>query len=143
MQEQIDKYIADQVQSKHEDLQILHGLILKISPDCKLWYLDGRNTEGKIVSNPNVGYGISSKGYANCESREFYKIGISANTTGISIYVMGVDDKRYLSETYGKRLGKATVTGYCVKFRNLRDVNINIIEEMVANHMGEGSALSP
>ena len=56
---------------------------------------------------------------------------------------MGVDDKRYLSETYGKRLGKATVTGYCVKFRNLRDVNINIIEEMVANHMGEGSALSP
>ncbi|WP_372785917.1 hypothetical protein [Phenylobacterium sp.] len=49
---------------------------------------------------------------------------------------MGLDDKKYLLETYGKRLGKATVTGYCVKFRSLRDVNIDTIEEMAAKHMG-------
>lgn len=64
---------------------------------------------------------------------------MSANTTGISLYIMGVGDKKYLSETYGKRLGKATVTGYCVKFRKLGDVNLDIIEEMVASHMAEGS----
>jgi hypothetical protein len=54
---------------------------------------------------------------------------------------MGLDDKKYLSEKYGKRLGKATVTGYCVKFRNLRDVNFDIVEEMFAGHMGEAAAV--
>ncbi|HEX4197020.1 MAG TPA: hypothetical protein VHZ26_06220 [Caulobacteraceae bacterium] len=140
VQEQIDEYIASQAQSKRESLQILHKMMLRISPDCKLWYLDGRNAEGKIISNPNIGYGVQAKRYADGETREFYRIGISANTTGISVYVMGIDDKKYLSKAYGQRLGKATVTGYCVKFRNLGDVNLDVIEEMVANHMGGASA---
>lgn len=140
VQEQIDNYIADQVPSKREDLQILHEILLRISPNCKRWYLDGRDAEGKVVSNPNIGYGTQSLKYANGETKEFYRVGISANTTGISVYIVGVDDKKYLSKTYGKRLGKATITGYCVRFRHLRDVNLNIIEEMVTSHMGEGAA---
>jgi hypothetical protein len=136
VQEQIDNYIAGQPQAKGHELQILHRMILEMSPNCKLWFLDGRNSENKIVSNPNIGYGSQVRKYAGGEAREFYQIGLSANTTGISIYVMGLVDKKYLSETYGRRLGKASVTGYCVKFRNLKDVNLNIIEEMVANHMG-------
>jgi hypothetical protein len=115
-------------------------LILKISPHCKIWFLDGRNDEGKIISNPNIGYGSQEISYASGKSREFYKVGLSANTSGISIYIIGLEDKKYLSETYGKRLGKAAITGYCVRFRSLKDVNINIIEEMVANHMSAGSA---
>jgi hypothetical protein len=113
--------------------------MLRISPTCKLWYLDGRNAEGKVVSNPNIGYGLQSRRYASGETREFYQVGVSANTTGISLYFMGLDDKKYLSETYGKRLGKATITGYCVKVKTLKDVNLNIIEEMVTNHMGAES----
>ncbi len=139
VQDQIEHYIADQTDSKREELQILHQMMLRLSPNCKLWFLDGRNTEGKIVSNPNIGYGSQYKNYADGETREFYQVGTSANTTGISIYVMGIDDKKYLQETYGKRLGKASVTGYCVKFRNLRDVNLDTIEEMVASHMGAKS----
>jgi hypothetical protein len=114
--------------------------VLKIAPKCKLWFLDGRNSENKIVSNPNIGYGSKTINYANGETKEFYQIGLSANTAGISVYIMGIEDKKYLSETYGERLGKAKVTGYCVKFRNLKDVNIDVLEEIVANHMGGGSA---
>jgi hypothetical protein len=50
---------------------------------------------------------------------------MSANTTGISDYIMGIEDKKYLAGTYGKNLGKASVTGYCIKFRTLKDVNID------------------
>jgi hypothetical protein len=140
VQDQINEYISDQSPSKREDMQSLHQLILKLSPDCKLWFLDGRNEEGKIVSNPNIGYGSRVINYADGKSKEFYEVGLSANTTGISVYIIGIDDKKYLSETYGKRLGKAKVTGYCVKFRSIKDINLDIFEEMIATHMSAGSA---
>ncbi len=135
VQEQIDKYITDQVQPKRGELQDLHRRIIGMSPNCKLWFLDGKSSDGKIVSNPNIGYGSKATKYSNGEQREFYQVGLSANTTGISVYIMSLNDKRYLSETYGNRLGKAKITGYCVKFRSMKDVNIDILEEIIANSM--------
>jgi hypothetical protein len=140
VQEQIDKYIADLDPPKREAIQTLHRLILNSSPNCKLWFLDGRNSENKVVSNENIGYGSQTLEYANGGSREFYRIGLSANTAGISIYLIGLKDKKYLSETYGKKMGKASVTGYCVRFRHIKDVNIDVLEEMIANHLDKKSA---
>src|ERR1700722_12122295 len=119
VQEQVDKYIADLDPSKREIIRDLHRLILKLSPKCKLWFLDGRNSENKIVSNENIGYGSQTLKYANGGSREFYRIGLSANTVGISIYMIGLEDRKYLSETYSKTIGKAKITGYCVRFRHI------------------------
>jgi hypothetical protein len=100
-------------------------------PECKLWFLDGKDSEGKTVSNPNIGYGLYTIKYAKGETREFYQIGISANTTGISIYILGLKDKTYLVKTYGKKLGKASVTGYCIKFKTLKDINMDILETAI------------
>ncbi len=69
--------------------------------------------------------------YADGSSREFYQIGISANTTGISVYIMGIADKTYLAETYEKTLGKASVTGYCIKFKSLKNINIDVLEAAI------------
>jgi hypothetical protein len=140
VKEQIDSYIGEQLPSKREELQTLHQMMLRIAPGCKLWYLDGRNADGKVVSNPNIGYGSLSKISAGGETREFYQTGLSANTSGISVYIMGLDNKKYLIEAYGQRLGKAKITGYCVKFRSLNDMDLDVIEEMVTNHMSAGSA---
>jgi hypothetical protein len=142
VQQQIDQYIATQPQPKGEELRALGRIILKVSPGAKLWFLDGRNSEGKVVSNPNIGYGSQVTRYANGETREFYRLGLSANTSGISVYVMGLDDKTYLAETYGKRLGKAGVTGYCVKFKRLADIDLDVFEELVADAMGRVAAPS-
>jgi hypothetical protein len=100
-------------------------------PESKLWFLDGKDSEGKVVSNPNIGYGIHMMKYANGTTKEFYRIGLSANTTGISVYIMGIEDKKFLSESYGKRLGKASVSGYCIKFKTLKDINIEVLEEII------------
>jgi len=127
MQEQIQDYINSQIQTKRNDMQELHHLILKLKPACKLWFLDGKNSENKIVSNPNIGYGSYTIKYADGKSREFYQIGLSANATGISVYIMGINDKAYLSKTYGQKLGKASVTGYCIKFKTLKDINIDVL----------------
>src|SRR5688500_9070909 len=114
---QISDYLAAQPERKRDDMQTLHSLMLRVMPDARLWFLDGKDEGGRVVSNPNIGYGLLTIPYANGRTREFYQIGLSANTTGISVYIMGLDDKAYLAETYGESLGKASVTGYCIKFR--------------------------
>lgn len=131
VQEQIKNYITSQPEPKRSEMQELHALVLKALPKCKLWFEDGKNSEGKTVSNPNIGYGSYTIKYADGSTREFYQIGLSANTTGISVYIMGIKDKAFLAETYGKKLGKASVTGYCIKFKTLKDINIDVLETAI------------
>jgi hypothetical protein len=110
---------------------VLHDIILQVSPACKLWFLDGKDSEGKTVSNPNIGYGLRTMKYADGSTREFYQIGLSANKTGISVYIIGIEDKKYLAQTFGKELGKASVTGYCIRFKTLKDINTDVLEAAI------------
>lgn len=141
VQEEIDRYLDSQVEPKRSEMRTLHALFLQISPGCRLWLDDGKDETGKIVSNPNVGYGCYTKQYANGRSKEFFRIGLSANTTGISVYVLGLQDKHYLSETFGKSLGKASVTGYCIKFKALKDIRLEVLAAAV-RHGLEQDAIS-
>src|SRR5213596_3289437 len=131
VQKQIKKYISSQPEPKRSDMQELHRFILQVLPGCKLWFLDGKNSENKTVSNPNIGYGFHTIKYADGKTREFYQIGMSANKTGISVYILGIKDKKYLAKTFGKELGKASVTGYCIRFKTLKDINIEILEAAI------------
>jgi hypothetical protein len=130
---QINEYIASQPESKRSDMQALHRLILKTLPACKLWFLDGKDSEGKTVSNPNMGYGSHTLKYADGKTKEFYQIGMSANTTGISVYILGIKDKTYLARTYGKKLGNATVSGYCIKFKTLAGIDVDMLQAAIRN----------
>ena len=128
---QIKEYIASHPEPKRSEMQELHQVIQKVKPACKLWFLDGKNSEGKVVSNPNIGYGHYTIDYADGKKRDFYQVGLSANTTGISVYVMDIKDKTYLAKTYGKKLGKASVTGYCIKFKTLKDINLDALKTAI------------
>jgi len=137
--EQIKEYISSQPEGKRSEMQELHQLILQALPKVKLWFLDGKDDKGKIVSNPNIGYGAYTMKYTDGSTREFYQIGLSANTTGISIYIMGLNDKTYLAKTYGKKLGKASVTGYCIRFKTLKDINTDILQAAIRYGFGATS----
>ncbi|AHF14952.1 DUF1801 domain-containing protein [Niabella soli] len=131
LQEQIKQYINGQPHPKRADLETLHKRILQLMPKCKLWFLDGKDGQGRVVSNPNVGYGSQVLKYADGKTKAFYQLGISANTNGISVYIMGIEDKKYLPGTYGKTIGKASVTGYCIRFKSLTDINMAILERAI------------
>ena len=130
-QEQINNFINSQPEPKRSDIQELHRLMLRILPQGKLWFEDGKNSENKTVSNPNIGYGMQTLHYANGTTKEFFQIGISPNASGISVYILGLKDKTYLAQTYGDKLGKAKVTGYCIKFKTLKDINHTVLEEAI------------
>lgn len=131
VQERIKEHIATHPEPKRTEMQQLHELIFGVNPGCKLWFLDGKNSEGKVVSNPDIGYGSRGHKYADGTIREFYQIGLSSNKTGISIYILGIEDKKYLAETYGKALGKASVTEYCIRFKTLKDINTDVLETAI------------
>jgi hypothetical protein len=131
VQEQIKNYISSQVEPKRSDMEELHQLTLQVLPGCKLWFDTGKNSENKTVSNPTIGYGFYTIKYADGKTRDFFQIGLSANKTGISVYILGIKDRTYLARTYGKKLGKASVTGYCVRFKTLKDINIDILGEAI------------
>ena len=116
---------------------------MEISPGAKLWFLDGRNDKGKVVSNPNIGYGSETLSYATGNSREFYKIGLSTNTSGLSVYIMGLEDKKYLSDTCGARLGRAKITGYCIRFKSVKDVDLAVLEEVFMDALRPAQVASP
>ena len=130
-EEQIKKYITGQPEPKRSEMQALHKLTLQVLPSCKLWFSDGKNSDGKTIANPSIGYGFYTIKYADGKTREFYRIGLSANKTGISVYILGIKDKTYLAKAYGKKLGKASVTGYCIKFKTLKDINIDILKAAI------------
>ena len=137
VQDQIIEYISSQPEPKRSEMMDLHGMILRLGPACKLWFLDGKNDEGKTVSNPNIGYGSRDHKYADGSVSEFYQIGLSANKTGISVYILGIEDKKYLAETYGKTLGKASVTGYCIRFKSLQDINTDVLSAAIRSGFEE------
>ena len=133
--EQVEAYLASQPEPKQADLRRLHALMLVEFPGCRLWFTDGTNEAGKVVANPNIGYGAYTITYANGSSREFYRIGLSANTSGISVYVLGLDDKTYLARTYAASIGKAGVTGYCIKFRGLAEIDVAVLQAAIRHGM--------
>jgi hypothetical protein len=131
VQKQITDYISSHPEPKRSDMQELHRIIQQIKPGNKLWFLDGKDSNNKTVSNPNIGYGTYTIKYADGKTKEFYQVGLSANTSGISVYIMGIEDKAYLTKTYGAKIGKASLTGYCIKFKSLKDINIEVLETAV------------
>ena len=131
VEDQVRDYLAALPAPKREDMRALHQHILGLAPGCRTWFLDGRDETGRIVSNPNIGYGACTIRYADGKSRDFYRIGLSANASGISVYIMGLDDKTHLPNTYGGTIGKADVTGYCIRFRKLADIDLTVLEDAI------------
>lgn len=139
-QDQINAYLSSQDEAKRADMLALHQRMLQLLPHARLWFLDGKDESGKVVSNPNIGYGQFRIRYKDGSEKEFYQVGLSGNTKGISVYIMGLADKKYLPEHYGTRIGKAKVTGYCIAFKTLKDIDLAVLEEAILSGIRQSAA---
>ena len=130
---QIIDLIKSQAEPKQSEMQELHDLILKLMPKCKQWYFDGKNEEGKQVAHPTIGYGSYIITYKDGSTREFFRIGLLANPTGLAVHIMGIDDRQFLVDTYGKAIGKAKVGRYSIAFKTIKDINLEILKRAIQN----------
>ena len=127
--EEINQYFNTLIEPKLSEMKKLHQTILPLIHDGKLSFEEGVDKDNKTIHNPTIGYGYHLINYANGTTKAFFQIGLSANATGISIYLMGIKDKTFLSKTYGATLGKAKITGYCIRFKSLKDIHWNSLED--------------
>jgi hypothetical protein len=64
-----------------------------------------------------LGYGHHRIEYADGKTKEFHRIGINSNKTGISVYILGLIDKGKLCQTYANKIGKVSVTGIALNLK--------------------------
>ena len=131
--ESVDAYLGSHPEPKRTDLYSLHERFTSLFPGSPVSYFDGLDDTGKVVANPTLGYGTQTVEYASGSSKEVFKLGLSANKTGISIYVMGIKDKALLKSLFQDRLSKAKVTGYCIRFGKLADIDDDTLMNVIAN----------
>jgi hypothetical protein len=128
---QIKELIKSQVEPKQSEMQELHNFILKLMPNSKLWYFDGKNEKGKQVAHPTIGYGNYTITYKDGSTKEFFRIGLLANPNGLAVHIMGLEDKKFLIDTYSKPIGKAKVCSYGIVFKSIKDINLEILTEAI------------
>jgi hypothetical protein len=128
---QIKELIKSQVEPKQSEMQELHNFILKLMPNSKLWYFDGKNEKGKQVAHPTIGYGNYTITYKDGSTKEFFRIGLLANPNGLAVHIMGLEDKKFLIDTYSKPIGKAKVGSYGIVFKSIKDINLEILTEAI------------
>jgi hypothetical protein len=47
------------------------------------------------------------------------------------VFILGLADKTYLATRYSATLGKAKVTGYCIKFSALKNIDLAVLEAAI------------
>lgn len=77
---QVTEYLAAKAERKRGALTTLHAMMLRLMPGARLWFLDGKDEDGRTLSDPSIAHGLLNKAYADGRTREFYQIGLSANT---------------------------------------------------------------
>ncbi len=135
--EQIAAYLTILPSPKGGEMTELYQMILVEMGKPKLHFFDGKNEDGKVVANPTIGFGQCRLNYANGSFQDTFRLGISSNATGISIYIIGLKDKNILQEKFGARLGKAKITGYCVRFKKLGDLDKMVLAALISFAMKE------
>lgn len=114
-----EEYIANVEEPKRSELQQLHNLIREALPTF----------EPVMISN-FMGYGQFHYKGKTCEG-EWFRVGLSANKTGISIYICAGDKDGYFPEQAKDRLGKAVVGKSCIRFKKLADINLETVKELL------------
>lgn len=127
----IANYISSLPDQKSDEFAQLHHLITNWLPNTKLSFHNGLDNNNKVVSNPTIGYGEISISNAKGKTKDIFRIGLCATSTGFSIYFMGIRNKSILANTFNHRIGKAVITSYCVKFNSLNKIDLNALQEMV------------
>lgn len=98
------------------------NFLCQLLPSSLIRFNDGKNSEGKIVSNPSIGFGSFEQRYATNETKEFPQITLSATQKGISIHLLGVRGKLDLKSIV-EDLGTSDITGYCIRFKQWDVIN--------------------
>ena len=130
-----DDYIASQDPDIRAVLEKLHTLIKTALPDRDSCMWEGvfwGGSEQQIIGYGNYAYQRSDKKQVEWFTR-WVRHGRKITSVCMSTLL---NEKKYLAEIYGPRLGKVKTGKSSISFRNLSDVNLDVLSEMI-EHAGK------
>jgi uncharacterized protein YdhG (YjbR/CyaY superfamily) len=114
------EYLKQVPDSRKEVITFLHKFIQKAAPKLK----------------PHFAYNML--GYGNFKYLNYKKetidwpvISLANQKNYVSVYVCAVDRGIYVAEKYKKDLGKVSVGKSCIRFKNLEDVNLKVLNKVI------------
>ena len=76
--------------TKQHELHEFIRMVAQVASEEKATFFDGKDNEGKVVTNTTLGFGSYLHHFSDGRVEPMYRIGISPNATGFSIYVLGL-----------------------------------------------------
>lgn len=112
-----------------QELLTITQWIAKHFPLLETSFFDGKNASGKIVTNPTYGFGTLIQSGVN-GGKPTFQLGVSANSTGITLSFIGIRNRVDLSELcHG--IGNASITKYCIKFKSFNGLDANVLQHVI------------
>lgn len=116
----LKEYFDKLPKERKETLLFLDKFIRRVAPSLKPYF-----------ANNMPGYGsFPYKNYKK-EMIEWPIIALANQKNYVSIYVCAIDGDEYVAEKHKKDLGKAKVGKSCISFKNLEDINLKVLEDII------------
>ena len=113
----VDAFLDGVAEERRADCRQLVALMERASGEAaKMW--------GPAI----VGFGTYHYAYDSGREGDFLIVGFSPRKTSLTLYGLGLAD----ATDALARLGKYKVSGSCLHLKKLADVNLAVLEEMVA-----------
>lgn len=112
----IDEYINDLPEDRKKEINKLHDFIQKTVPSLKPHF----------ASNM-IGYGSFKYIDYKKQKLDWPIVALANQKNYISIYVCAISDGKYIAEKYEKELGKVSVGRSCIRFKKIKDLNLETL----------------
>ena len=125
----VDEYLAGLPEPLRADLTALDAVIA-----AEMKELPRELYEGKFWGGSDqqiIGYGRYSYQRSDKKTVEWFVVGLAAQKNYLSLYIAAVEDGQYLSEKYGKDLGKVKVGKSSISFKAAADIDTDELASLV------------
>lgn len=124
----VEQYIESLSESLQNDARTIMEMMQRISGEDPILYGFG-----------TIGYGVYKYEYASGRKGEAHTLGFYPRKGKITVYLM--DGTARYSELLAK-LGKHTTTGYCVYIKQLSDIELPILQQILQKSYNNITTLS-
>jgi hypothetical protein len=118
--EVVNEFIAGVPAGRQEAVRTLANLIMEIAPE-----LEPHLREGKL------GFGVYQYSYKSGRTGEWFRVGIGNNKGNLALYFPDSNETGHIAPNYADQLPNAKVGHSCITFRQLADLDLDVVRTMV------------
>ena len=114
------QYLASLPGDRRDALTAIHRAIVKAVPAMKPFIFVGM-----------IGYGKFHYKYPSGREGDWAVVALASQKHYISLYICAAEPNGYLAEMNKDRLGKVSVGRSCIRFKQLKDLNLKVAIALV------------